>query len=67
MRQHGSRMIKIKKADLFDQKKQIKFNLKFHEAWALHKILIDLTPLADNKFLANHIQSTINKIDQKIC
>ncbi|AUS06459.1 hypothetical protein [Pseudotamlana carrageenivorans] len=58
---------KIKKADLFDQKKLVKFTLKFHEVWALHRILIDLMPLCDNKFLANHVQNVINKLDQKLC
>ena len=58
---------KIKKADLFDQKKLVKFNFPFHEAWALHRILIELLPHAENKFSANQIQNIINKLDQKIC
>jgi hypothetical protein len=58
---------KIKKSDLFDQKKLTKFTFKFYEAWALHRILIELLPYAGNKFLANQIQNVINKLDQKLC
>lgn len=58
---------KIKKADLFDQKKQIKFTFKYHQAWALHQILINLKPLADSTFKQHQTQTVIDKLNAKLC
>lgn len=56
----------VKKATLFDSKKKIKFSLKFHEAWALEQILIDLKPHNPNDYQRNLIQKTINDLNQKL-
>lgn len=58
---------KIKKADLFDHKKPVKFTFKFHEAWALIRILIDLKPYSDSAFKQQQIQTVIDKLDAKLC
>jgi len=58
---------KIKKADLFDVKKETKFTLKYHEAWALKKILIELKPYANNTFIELQLQKIIDKLDQHGC
>lgn len=58
---------KIKKADLFDQKKLIKFTFKYHEAWALHEILRNLKPFADSSFKKHQIQTVIDKLNPKLC
>ena len=58
---------KIKKADLFDQKKLINFTFKFYQAWALHRLLIALKPFADSAFKKQQIQIVIDKLDVKLC
>lgn len=58
---------KVKKANLFDQKKLIKFTLKFQEGWALHKLLINLKPYGENEFIRHQIQTVIDKLDPKVC
>ena len=56
----------IKKQNLFDHKKLHKITLKFHEAWALQAILMDLINTAPNPYQKGLIQKVINIIDQKI-
>lgn len=56
---------KIKKSDLFDQKKLTKFSLKFHEAFALQQILMDLIQEVDNDLNRTLAQKVINALDQK--
>lgn len=56
----------VKKASLFDDKNKPKLTLKFHEAWALEQILIDLKPHNPNDYQRNLIQKTINDLNQKL-
>lgn len=56
----------LRKHDLFDQKKLNKITLKFHEAWALQKILTDLHSSEDSDYIANLILNVINTLDQKL-
>lgn len=58
---------KIKNRDLFNHKKNIKLTLKYHQAWAMQNLLTDLIMLSENKYHQNHIQNTINQLDQKTC
>ena len=58
---------KVRKSDLFDQKKLTKFSFPFHEAWALHKLLIELKPYGETEFASHQIQTVIDKLDPKIC
>lgn len=55
----------VKKSGLFETKKA-KVTLKFHEAWALEKILIDLKPIIQNEFQQTMTQSVINYLNQKL-
>lgn len=57
---------KLRKHDLFDQKKLSKVTLKFHEAWALQHILTDFHGSEDSDFTSNLILKVINTIDQKL-
>lgn len=57
----------IKKASLFDQKKRFKMSLKFHEAWALQEILMELVSQVKNEYQKTLIEKTINTLDQKTC
>jgi len=57
----------IKKASLFSQKKKIKISLKFHEAWALQAVLMELIIYMDNEYQKTLIQKTINALDEKLC
>ncbi|UAB84998.1 hypothetical protein INR75_02915 [Zunongwangia sp. SCSIO 43204] len=54
----------IKKADLFSDK-AIKITLKYHEAWALEEILMELIAEEDNPYYKTLQQSMINKINEK--
>lgn len=55
-----------KKASLFDETKKPKITLKFHEAWALEIILIELMPYNTNDFRKNETQKVINQLNQKL-
>lgn len=57
----------LRKASLFDQKKLTKFTLKFHEAWALHEILLELKIFSENDYKKMLIQTLINTLNQKLC
>lgn len=56
----------LKKQNLFDHKKLHKITLKFHEAWALQAILMDLISTVTSPYQKGLIQKVINIIDQKI-
>ena len=55
----------IKKADLFSDK-PIKITLKYHEAWALEEILMELIVEEDNPYYKMLSQSMINKLNEKL-
>lgn len=57
----------IKKTSLFDQKKRFKMSLKFHEAWALQEILMELVSDVNNSYQKALIEKTIHNLDQKTC
>ena len=56
----------LKKQSLFDHSKLHKITLKFHEAWALKNILLELITTVSNPYQKGLIQKVINIIDQKI-
>lgn len=58
---------KITSRDLFNTKKAIKVSIKFHEAWALELLLIDLIALAANSYQKHHIQTLIDQLNHKTC
>lgn len=54
----------IKKGEI-SKNKIIKLNLKFHEAWGLEKIIIDLISIEENDYhrnLLNRLSGEINQI-----
>ena len=56
---------KRKYSNLFDNDKEIKITLKFHEAWALIEILRELVPATVNEYDKNHLQQIIADLDEK--
>lgn len=57
---------KIKKANLFDNSKKFKMTLKYHEATALHTMLIASSFFTENEYKATLISQLISQINQKI-
>lgn len=55
-----------KKQNLFDSKKKHKISLKFHEADALERILIDQKQYVDLPFMVFQIQKVIDILNQKL-
>lgn len=55
----------IKKADLFNDK-PIKITLKYHEAWALEQIIIELIADEENEYYRTLQQGLINKVNEKL-
>jgi Holliday junction resolvasome RuvABC DNA-binding subunit len=54
-----------KKATLFDTKKKHKMTFKYHEAWALYGMLLELIQYVDNVYQDTLIRKVINTLDQK--
>lgn len=54
----------VKSANLFDVKKKKSVSLKYHEAFSLHFLLIELFFLADNTYKKLQVQKMINEIDK---
>jgi len=57
---------KVEKSDLFDMKKLMKIKLKFHEAWALQEILLNLKPQLETEYQHALILKQINYLNKKI-
>ncbi len=55
----------IKKADLFNDK-PIKITFKYHEAWALEQIIIELIADEENEYYRTLQQGLINKVNEKL-
>lgn len=60
------RKTNLKKSDLFDQKKQIKFTLDYYEAWALKNLCVELFSWIDTDFKKFCVQKVIEKLDPKV-
>lgn len=56
----------IRKANLFDTAKKIKITLKYHEAWALQMILMEVLPTISNTYQNTLITKVIHFIDERI-
>lgn len=54
----------IKKANLFEQEKKHDTTLKFHEAWALKNICVELFSWSENEYQKTQLQNIINKLDK---
>lgn len=52
--------------DLFNLKKKISISLKYHQAWALEKIIRDLINLEDNTYRKTLLQQVADEINQKL-
>lgn len=55
-----------RKTDLFTTGKKVTVSLKFHEAWALEKILIERKSILQNDFTKSMVQTMINLLNQKM-
>lgn len=55
-----------RKTDLFSTRKKVTVSLKFHEAWALEKILIERKAVLVNDFSKSMVQTVINLLNQKL-
>lgn len=55
-----------RKSDLFTTGKKVTVSLKFHEAWALEKILIERKSILQNDFTKSMVQTMINLLNQKM-
>lgn len=56
----------LKKADLFEAKKLIKFTFDYYEAWALKNICVELFGWIDTEFKKFCVQKVIDKLDAKV-
>ncbi len=56
----------VKKASLFDQKKQYKITLKYHEAWGLFEALQQLNKTNNNDYKRTIVQKVIDTLHQKL-
>ncbi|MDB0600718.1 hypothetical protein PL373_06075 [Tenacibaculum maritimum] len=56
----------IEKVSLFDQTKKTTLSLKYHQAWALQSLIIDLIYLHDSPFQKVQLQKIINLIDKEL-
>ncbi|MDX6187968.1 hypothetical protein SGQ83_01285 [Flavobacterium sp. Fl-318] len=54
------------KANLFDFKKKVKFTLKHHEADMLELLLLDQIKYANEIYIKQQLQKTINDLNQKL-
>ena len=55
-----------RKTDLFSTGKKVSVSLKFHEAWALEKILIERKGILQNDFNKSMVQTVINVLNQQL-
>lgn len=55
----------VRKASLFDSKKKNKITLKFHEAWALHQILMDTLDYVNNAYQKTLISKVIHFLNER--
>lgn len=56
----------IRKNSLFEANKLYKMTIKYHEAWSLQLILMDVMSNVENSYERNIIQKLINNLNQKI-
>jgi hypothetical protein len=56
----------IKKANLFDAKKKIKFSFKYHEAWALKIYLNNELETTTGEWDRNALLKHIHNLDQQL-
>ncbi len=54
----------IKKSSLFTQKKKYDTTLKYHEAWALKNICIELFSWSENEYQKLQLENIISKLDK---
>lgn len=55
-----------RKTDLFSTGKKVTVSLKYYEAWALEKILIERKAVLVNDFSKSMVQTVINLLNQQL-
>ena len=56
----------VKKATIFDQKKQHKITLKYHEAWGLYRTLCVQVEFVKNDYKETILRKLIGVLNQKL-
>lgn len=55
-----------RRPDVFSKGKKVSVSLKYYEAWALEKILIERKAVLQNDFNKSMVQTVINLLNQKL-